>query len=125
MGLGGGCEGEIVGEADGGDAGSGNVDAQVFGVGPAVDRLEEDVQQVGARGAALGKAVGSVLNGPIDLFVTKMTTEPSIEGLEEGHQLWGHSGTAKGVEEGPPGEGVVALFDVEARKPERGSPTAL
>ena len=90
--LGGSHQGEVIGEAHGGDPVASDLNTAPRRLSPAVEGLEEDVQQIGARWAALRQAIGSLPLAAIHLAVAKAATKPLVEGLEDGHQLRSHPG---------------------------------
>jgi hypothetical protein len=82
-----------------------------------VEGLEEDVEEIRARRAALSQAVGSMPNRTIDLAITKSSTKKSIERLEAAHQRRGNTSLAKYSKDSPPRQRIEALLDIEARQP--------
>jgi hypothetical protein len=90
-----------------------------------VKRLEEDVQQIGAGGAALCKSIGSTPTAPVNLPVAEPPLKVSVEGDEGAHDVIPHPGTSKDPKQRPPWQHVETLLDVETGQPQLGTTAAL
>jgi hypothetical protein len=112
-----GQEAYIISEAAGSQKAAIQGHTNLLSRGPSMEGLEQQIEQVRARRAALGKTISHGPLRPVDLAIAETLPEVKIERPEALHHGGWQACGLHNPEEGPPGKGREALGDVELHQP--------
>ena len=79
-----------------------------------MERLEKEVEEVGAGGAALGEAIGSMPCGAIYLAIIKASTKAAVESFEGADYREGDTNLGQESKNRPPRQGVETRLLLKA-----------
>jgi hypothetical protein len=108
----------IVSKSTGGHEGVAQLNTSASGSGPAVETLEQNVQEVGACGASLGESIGDVPFRAIHLAIAEALAQLSVESTEALDDSRMHPNMGQNSKHCPPWQRWETAFYIERGKPE-------